>query len=56
MKLYVWTVDDPEEARRLFAGGADGIATNRAQWLKTRLGDDLDQRTEKKLKKKKAER
>jgi glycerophosphoryl diester phosphodiesterase len=42
MKLYVWTVDDPEEARRLFARGVDGIATNRAQWLKTKLGDDLD--------------
>jgi glycerophosphoryl diester phosphodiesterase len=56
MKLYVWTVDDPGEARRLFAGGVDGIATNRAQWLKTRLGEDLDHGTEKKLKKKKAER
>jgi glycerophosphoryl diester phosphodiesterase len=56
MKLYVWTVDDPEEARRLFAGGVDGIATNRAQWLKTKLGDDLAPATEKKLKKKKAER
>jgi glycerophosphoryl diester phosphodiesterase len=42
MKLYVWTVDDPGEARRLFAVGVDGIATNRAHWLKTRLGDDLD--------------
>jgi glycerophosphoryl diester phosphodiesterase len=39
MKLYCWTVDEPEEARRLFAGGVDGIATNRAQWLKTRLRD-----------------
>jgi glycerophosphoryl diester phosphodiesterase len=39
MKLYVWTVDDPGEARRLFAGGVDGIATNRAHWLKTRLRD-----------------
>jgi glycerophosphoryl diester phosphodiesterase len=56
MKLYVWTVDDPGEARRLFAAGVDGIATNRARWLKTRLGDDLDQATEKKPKKKKAER
>jgi len=37
MKLYVWTVDDPKEARQLFALGVDGIATNRAHWLKTRL-------------------
>jgi glycerophosphoryl diester phosphodiesterase len=37
MKLYVWTVDDPGEARRLFAAGVDGIATNCAQWLKNRL-------------------
>jgi glycerophosphoryl diester phosphodiesterase len=43
MKLYCWTVDDPAEARRLFKGGVDGIATNRAYWLKTRLGDDLTQ-------------
>jgi glycerophosphoryl diester phosphodiesterase len=39
MKLYVWTVDDPKEARRLFAVGVDGIATNCAHWLKTRLRD-----------------
>jgi glycerophosphoryl diester phosphodiesterase len=56
MKLYVWTVDDPEEARRLLAGGVDGIATNHAQWLKTMLGDDRAPAMEKKLKKKKAER
>jgi glycerophosphoryl diester phosphodiesterase len=48
MKLYVWTVDDPEEARRLFAEGVDGIATNRAQWLKSRLMEDLDQELTKK--------
>jgi glycerophosphoryl diester phosphodiesterase len=39
MKLYVWTVNDPAEARRLFEGGVDGIATDRAQWLRTKLGD-----------------
>ncbi len=28
LKLYVWTVDDPVQARRLQALGADGITTN----------------------------
>jgi glycerophosphoryl diester phosphodiesterase len=37
MKLYVWTVNDPAEARRLFEAGVDGITTDRTQWLKTRL-------------------
>ncbi len=37
MKLYIWTVNDPEEARRLFEWGADGITTDCAQWLRTRL-------------------
>ena len=39
MKLYIWTVNDPEEARRLFEGGVDGIATDRAQWLRAKLAD-----------------
>jgi len=39
MKLYVWTVNDPGEARRFFEGGVDGIATDRAQWLRTKLRD-----------------
>ena len=37
MKLYVWTVNDPTEAKRLIEAGVDGIATDRAQWLKTQL-------------------
>jgi len=40
MKLYIWTVNDPEEARRLFEWGVDGITTDRAHWLKTRLRDN----------------
>jgi glycerophosphoryl diester phosphodiesterase len=52
MKLYVWTVDDPDEARRLFASGADGIATNCAHWLKTRLENNPTPALEKKIKKK----
>ena len=36
-KLYVWTVDDPEEAKRLVGLGVDGITTNRPDWLRDRL-------------------
>ncbi|MEN6574776.1 MAG: glycerophosphodiester phosphodiesterase family protein, partial [Phycisphaerales bacterium] len=35
--LYVWTVDDPDEAARLVALGVDGITTNRPQWLREQL-------------------
>jgi glycerophosphoryl diester phosphodiesterase len=34
MKLYVWTVNDAEEAKRLCEAGVDGITTDRAMWLK----------------------
>jgi len=36
-KLYVWTVDDPVEARRLVQLGVDGITTNRPDWLREQL-------------------
>jgi glycerophosphoryl diester phosphodiesterase len=36
-KLYVWTVDDPQEAARLVKLGVDGITTNRPEWLRERL-------------------
>jgi glycerophosphoryl diester phosphodiesterase len=36
-KLYVWTVDDPEEAIRLIKLGVDGITTNRPEWLREQL-------------------
>jgi len=36
-KLYVWTVDDPEEANRLVKLGVDGITTNRPGWLREQL-------------------
>lgn len=38
LKLYVWTVDDPNEARRLMGLGVDGLTTNRAAWMKEQLG------------------
>jgi glycerophosphoryl diester phosphodiesterase len=37
LKCYVWTVDDPEAARRLRAAGIDGITTNRPGWLRAQL-------------------
>ena len=37
-RVYVWTVNDLKEARRLLEAGVDGITTNRAQWLKMELG------------------
>ncbi len=36
-KLYVWTVDDLEEAIRLAGLGVAGITTNRPEWLRQRL-------------------
>ena len=36
-KLYVWTVDDPDEAMRLVQLGVDGITTNRPGWLREQL-------------------
>jgi glycerophosphoryl diester phosphodiesterase len=38
-KLYVWTVDDPEEAIRLARLGVAGITTNRPEWLRKQLKD-----------------
>ncbi len=35
--LYVWTVDNPEHAKRLFDWGIDAITTNRANWMKHKL-------------------
>jgi glycerophosphoryl diester phosphodiesterase len=38
-KLYVWTVDDPEEAIRLVHLGVAGITTNHPGWLREQLND-----------------
>jgi glycerophosphoryl diester phosphodiesterase len=38
-KLYVWTVDDPKEARRLVELGVSGITTNRPEWLREQIKD-----------------
>jgi len=38
-KLYVWTVDDPEEANHLVELGVSGITTNRPGWLREQIKD-----------------
>lgn len=37
LKLFTWTVDDPEIAQAEVDAGVDGITTNRPQWLAARL-------------------
>ncbi len=37
MELYVWTVNDPDVARRLAALGVAGITTDRPGWLREQL-------------------
>lgn len=37
MKIYTWTVDDPEEAAVLIRSGIDGITTNRPAWMKKKI-------------------
>lgn len=40
-KLYVWTVDDPQEALRLVHLGVAGITTNRPGWLREQLNHQV---------------
>ena len=35
--LYVWTVNDPEIAKKLVSWGIDGITTDRAEWMTKKL-------------------
>jgi glycerophosphoryl diester phosphodiesterase len=37
LEMYVWTVDDPEKARKLIEWGVEGITTNRAAWLREQV-------------------
>lgn len=37
-KLYVWVVNEPDEARRLMEMGIDGLGTDRPGWLRDQLG------------------
>lgn len=37
LTMYVWTVDEVSDARRVIGAGVDGITTNRPGWLRERL-------------------
>jgi glycerophosphoryl diester phosphodiesterase len=37
LRIYTWTVDDPQRAKQLRFNGIDGITSNRAGWLKNKL-------------------
>jgi glycerophosphoryl diester phosphodiesterase len=37
LKMFAWTVDEPDEAARLTRSGIDGITTNRPGWLREQL-------------------
>ena len=39
MKMFAWTVDDPEDAARLIECGIDGITSNRPDWLRKQLNE-----------------
>jgi glycerophosphoryl diester phosphodiesterase len=37
LELLVWTIDDPEIARKFIEAGVDGITSNQAHWLSQQL-------------------
>lgn len=37
LKLYVYTVNEPREAKRLIFAGVDGITTDRPRWIREKL-------------------
>ena len=39
MGLFTWTVNSPDEAKRLAKLGIDGITTDRPAWLREKLGE-----------------
>jgi len=39
LKIFAWTVDDPQEAQRLMEAGIDGITSNRPKWLKNQVSN-----------------
>ena len=39
LEVLTWTVNDPEEAKRLHRLGVAGITTDRPGWLKEQMGN-----------------
>jgi glycerophosphoryl diester phosphodiesterase len=39
LEVYTWTVDNPDEAKRLISLGVKGITTNRPGWLEQQIGN-----------------
>jgi len=39
LELFTWTVDNPEEAKRLISLGVKGITTNRPGWMQEQLNN-----------------
>jgi len=37
LKIYLWTVNDPNDARKFIEAGVDGITSDRPFWLKKQL-------------------
>ena len=37
LKLYVWTVNDAELARKMIAAGVESITTDKPGWLREQL-------------------
>ncbi|OFX84201.1 MAG: hypothetical protein A2W99_00295 [Bacteroidetes bacterium GWF2_33_16] len=37
LRLYAWTVNNPEKAKKLLGFGVDAIITDRAKWMKNKL-------------------
>jgi glycerophosphoryl diester phosphodiesterase len=39
LEVYSWTVDNPDEAKKLISLGVKGITTNRPGWLREKIAD-----------------
>lgn len=39
IKLFVWTINDPQKVNKLISYGVDGIMSDRAGWLKNKINE-----------------